>query len=523
MDTIFYLYKHTMVNRIKKALKKPVTYVWIAFILFYCIIIPFSFKTMLEEFQMDSPAGMAALMAVMAFWIIPVNLISYAKRKGLIYTKSDVHFLFPSPISPKKILLYAHIKGIFMNLVLNIISTLLGGFLFHIVWWKLAIYFVFSLLFENLLEGCLMLLLYGNERLGAKGRKVIVALTYGLLGLVVLIALHFFTAQGFSFNTVLYFLHSDAVQLVPVIGWYIAVIHLIFVGPGVATIIGTVAYFVFLAVLLFMALRMKCTGEYYEEAMTFAEDYAELREKQKQGSMETRIGKKTKYGKATVAYNGYGAKALFYRQLLEYKKSKFFIFDVNTLACLGGAVLMIYLHHVEGGFGDVTPFVIPGLMAYLIFIFTNMAGKWGKELKYAYTYLIPDTSFKKLFYATLMQLIQAAVNGAILAVPLGLWLGYSPITILLCILAYVVLSAAKLYALAVTEIITGNVLGTVGKQFFHLLIEGIVIMFGILGAVAGAMLGGELLAYVLMIVFVLLMNIGLMVIAALNFEKMETA
>lgn len=522
MDTILYLYKHTFANRVKTALKKPVTYVWAAFILLYCIMIPFSFKVLVDEFQMNSPQGMAAFLTAMGFWIIPVNLISYAKRKGLLYTKSDVHFLFPAPVSPKMVLLYAHIKGLFLNILINIIGSILGAFLFQVDVWRMLIYFSFSLILENLLESALMLFIYGSEMLGDKGRKLIVVISYGLLAALVVIALVIFSNRGLSFDSVLYFLHSDAVKMVPVIGWYVAVIHWIFMGPTTMTLIGSALYGVFLILLLVVALRMKCTGEFYEDAMTFADDYAEIRAKQKAGSTEMmRIGKKTKYGKANVSYKGTGAKAIFYRQLLEYKKSRFFIFDVNTIASIGGAALMIYLNYSEGGFGEANVFVIPGLMAYLIFLFTNMSGKWGKELKYAYTYLIPDSPVKKLFYATLMQLIQAAINGALLAVPLGIVLGYHPVVIVLCIVAYVVLSAAKLYALAVTELLVGNVLGATGKQFFHLLLEGIVIGFGIAGAVIGALLGGEMLAYILMIVFVVVQVIGLMVIAAMNFDKME--
>lgn len=522
MDTILYLYKHTFVNRVKTALKKPVTYVWAAFILLYCVMIPYSFKVLIDEFQMDSPQGMAAFLTAMGFWIIPVNLISYAKRKGLLYTKSDVHFLFPAPISPKKVLLYAHIKGLLLNLLINVIGSILGAFLFRVSVGKIMIYFFFSLILENLLESALMLLLYGSEKLNEKGRKLVVMLSYGLLIALVVIALVIFSNRGFNFDSAVYFLHSDAVKMVPIIGWYVAVVHWIFMGPTLMTVIGSALYGVFLAVMLVLALRMKCTGEYYEDAMTFADDYAEIRAKQKAGSTDMmRIGKKTKYGKANVSYKGNGAKAFFYRQLLEYKKSKFFIFDVNTLASIGGAALMIYLSYAEGGFGEAAPFIVPGVMAYLIFIFTNMAGKWGKELKYAYTYLIPDAPVKKLFYATLMQLIQSVINGALLAIPLGVYLGYHPVVILLCIVAYVVLSAAKLYALAVTELLVGNVLGATGKQFFHLLLQGIVIGFGIGGAVIGALLGGEILAYILMIIFVLVQVIGLMVIAALNFDKME--
>lgn len=50
----------------------------------------------------DSPAGLTTVLTVVALWSIPANLISYAKRKGLVYRNCDVHFLFPVPVNPKK-------------------------------------------------------------------------------------------------------------------------------------------------------------------------------------------------------------------------------------------------------------------------------------------------------------------------------------------------------------------------------------------------------------------------------------
>lgn len=47
------------------------------------------------------------------------------------------------------------------------------------------------------------------------------------------------------------------------------------------------------AVILFAAaFRMKCGGGYYEEAAKFADDYAEMRKRSKNGEMVMGIGKK---------------------------------------------------------------------------------------------------------------------------------------------------------------------------------------------------------------------------------------
>ena len=523
MGAIAYLYRRIFANRVKVALRKPVTYFYIVFILLYAVMIPFSINVLLEKYRMNSPEGMAAVLTAFAFWVIPGNLVAYAKRKGLIYRKSDIHFLFVSPISPKKILLYAHIRNLLIQTVLNMVIAILGGILFHVEWWRVGIYFLFSIIVENLLEGGIMLLLYGTERLTQNGRSLVVKGAYALVGILFLIGIYTYITQGLSLQSIMGFLHSDMVQMVPVVGWYIAVLHLIFVGPTAVNLAGTAAYALLLILVMTLALRMRCTGAYYEDAIKFADDYEEILVNRREGRIDKRLGKKQKFKKADVKYKGSGAKAIFYRQLLEYRKNRYFIFDFNMGAALVAGAGIAYLCAVEEGMGDLTPFIIPGVTAYVIFIFTTLSGKWSKEISSPYTYLIPDTAFRKLWYATAMQHIQALVSGILITLPGAVVMRMSPLTAVLCVAFYVILNANKLYALAVAEAVTGNVLGRVGKQLFQLFIQGIVIGFAFLGALVGVLVGGLNLAYILMNVFLLLATLLFMLAAALNFYKMETA
>lgn len=101
-------------------------------------------------------------------------------------------------------------------------------------------------------------------------------------------------------------------------------------------------------------------------------------------------------------------------------------------------------------------------------------------------------------------------------------MGMPPGITALCIVCYIVLSANKLYALAVAEAAVGNTLGTVGKQLLQMLIQGLAITSAVLGAVMGMVSGGILWAFLLMDVFLILFTGVFMVIAVLNFYNMET-
>lgn len=525
MGAIGYLYRRTLLNRVKKALRKPMTYLYLVLVLFYFTAVPVTLRTMVEAAGGDSPRGMVMVLTALGFWSIPGNLVAYTKRKGLVYRNCDVHFIFPAPVRPKQVLLYAHLKTLIVQVLINSFAVVYGSLLFRVEGWRLVLYFLFSIVIENILEGGIMILLYGNERMGEKQRAFLVKAAYGLEGVLVLLGILAYFRGGLSMNTVADYLQSDLLQMVPVVGWYISVLHLLFLEATVANVAGTVCYVLLLITVVTAAWRMKCTGAYYEDAIKFAEDYEEVLESRRQGNTMKRLGKKQKFGKASIKWRGRGARALFYRQLLEYKKSKYFIFDISTFVAVLAGGVMAYLYVREGGFGSLEPyrfFLIPAVASYLIFVFTAVNGKWAKELSSPYTYLIPDTVFRKMINATAMQHIQSLVNSCLITLPGAVVMGMPPGITVLCILFYVVLSANKLYALAVAEAAIGSTLGTAAKQLLQMLIQGMAIGSAVLGAVMGMLSGTMLTAFLLMDLFLILFTILFMVIAVLNFYNMET-
>ena len=53
MNMIFYLYRKTFKNRVKRALKKPVTYIYAAFVILYFYFIFRSFPVFFELFEVE--------------------------------------------------------------------------------------------------------------------------------------------------------------------------------------------------------------------------------------------------------------------------------------------------------------------------------------------------------------------------------------------------------------------------------------------------------------------------------------
>ena len=272
------------------------------------------------------------------------------------------------------------------------------------------------------------------------------------------------------------------------------------------------------------AWKMKCTGEYYEDAMKFADDYQKMRENQKKGVASIPWKKKNKLRAASVEYKGAYAKAIYFRQMLEYKKNPTFIFGWNTLLCfgLGAAIAVIsYFNDAVSEFGAGKIFIVPAVVSYVVFVFSGYATKWSKELDNPYTYLIPDSPLKKVWYATKIEHMRAFVDGILVTLPGAVVLGLSPAMTILTVLLYVCLNANKLYYNMLADVLIGNLFGNVGRSLVRMLFQGFAIGIAAVAAVAGGLLVGLEVGFFLMILVMGILTFAGATVASLSFNRME--
>lgn len=524
MGGLRYLYLTSMKNRIKRALHKPVTYVYLVIGIAYLAFLCSGLGPLITQWGLDTPKGLVFILSFVCCFFTPAGLASYAQRKGMLFRPSDVHFVFSSPVNPKTVLLYAQLMQYLLNFVVSSVFAVLGITFFGISPWKMIIYFILAFVVENILEGSLVILLYGNERFSDNVMKWVARGLYLLIAALILFAAYLYFFVEPSFSVLGLFLDHPFVQCVPIIGWNIAFIRLLILGPTTVNVICTILYVVSALLLFIMAKKMKCTGGFYEDAMKFADDYQELLNKKKQGEAG-RLGKRQSYKKASVEYKGGGAKAIFYRQLLEYKKNRTFIFSWMTLVNLAVSGFLTYA--VVTGKKDgmdmmAQYFLLPGAAAYITFLFSGYKTKWSKELENPYTYLIPDTPFRKLWYATLLEHIRSIIDGIALILPLAVAIKMSPVLILLNLLLYVCLQANKLYFNVLSEALLGDVLGATGKSFLRMFGQMIVISLAVVIAVIiWAVTQSYELAFCGILVYMVVITVLLAIGGSATFSKME--
>lgn len=521
MRGLAYLFIKTTQNKIKKSLKKPVTYLWVIFSVAYIVMIVASLGTMIDSFHIGNPEGFTLIASLGIFFFLPTNIITYAKRKGLIFKQSEVHLVFPSPVNPKWVLMYAKIKQILLAMLLNLVVATIGIIYFKLPVIQMILYFILAFVVESILESSLTILLYGNEKLTKKQLTLLCRSLYLIIAVLLGFGAYLFFAYRASWEIINIFLSHPVIQCVPIIGWNIAFLRLIMLGPTMLNVICTALYCFTTLILYILAYKMQCKGEYYEEAMQFADDYAVKLEKNKKGQVGLPF--KQKLGKATIVYKGKYAKAIFYRQLLEYKKSRFFIFGMASLVSLiAGIAIAVFGYYNYDEIKQLAAFIIPGVSAYITFIFSGYATKWSKEMSHPYTFLLPDSPARKLWYATLVEHIRAAVDGALITIPAAITLRLNGIQIVLSILVYICLQANKLYLNVVTDAIMYKYLGNVGKQLFRVFMQGIIIGVCAVGAILGGLFLGIEVGYIFMIIISVAVTALLALIASKSFENMES-
>ena len=509
-------------NNLKKAVHKPSTLIALIFAIVYGIFIVFSLGTLAVTIRMDSVRGLLIILTVWSIYATLGNFMAYSSRKGIIFKPGHAHFVFTAPISPKLVLLNSAWMNYLVSTILWIVLAIGGLTVFQVAPWKVLLFFLIGCVMELALEVAIMVFLYTNDRLPEKLMKGIrIAIKVILIGFTLLIVLYF-RKNGMSVESASAFIDWEVLQMIPVIGWQIAVYRLILLGPTLLNVICSCLYAVTVILAVAAVWRMRCDGGYYEEAAKFADDYAELKKRQKNGEAVFSIGgRKRKFRQIKERINAKGAKAIFYRQLLEYKKEKFFIFSKVTLIAVVIAFFLCYTLRDTAEESGVAELFLLGVIAYMSIVMSGYLGKWENELKNPYLYLIPDTPMKKLWYATLMEHVKALVDGSIICIPVGIFWHVEPVYVVFCILIYAVLQADRLYTKVIAQCLVGEIFGKTGQDLLRMCIQ-----FALLGMGAGvAVLVGIFintgLIFPILLAYSVMVTAAMGFLASLRFETME--
>lgn len=396
-------------------------------------------------------------------------------EKGSSYFRfSDVNLVFTAPLSPSKVLLYGFIKHTGTSLLIVLftifqIPNVKNNFLLadYGIWMILL-----AILFYSLLYPILGMILYTFASHSSKRRKMIkrvldVSMLLFILGFFMEILI-----QQSLLDAAMTYLNGDVFSWIPLVGQLTTI--------GTAAVYGASPAF-YLSILIltgmlvvFVVVLYKVELDYYEDVLSATEQTERRITAKRQGrdaSLQQRKARKVKGG-----FSSYGARVIFEKSMLEYRKTSYFLF-------FDKASLIIILAAVSFNFflpdGRSSIFFPLFFSAYMLFFFI-VQGKWPQEMDKPYVFLIPESNGRKLIYMTLPENIKNLIDGILLFAISYFVYQTNLAVILLCIICYTLYGAVYIYGDIVSRRLFGSVHSKAMQIFIKLFVSFIVVLPGII-------------------------------------------
>lgn len=443
MNAIGYLLCTILKNKILSLRKKP-----LYLIIYGCIAVTVVLtivtsnlgdKSALAIKEYSDIRILYAIIALIALLFLVTQIITGLSSGSTLFNMADVGLLFVSPISSQKILIYGLIKQMGMTLlsaifILYQVPTIKKSFglgMETIVY--LLIIYAIIIFFTQLIAIATYILTNGNSF----RKKIVKIVLFGIIALIILgIYYQYIMHHQGIIESAMNVLTFRPFQFIPVVGWSVMFAWGIIHGSIIYIILPLGLYLISsVAMILLFTLR---DGDYYEDVLGYTEMYHAKLQDAKSGKMNSNFTKVKLRNNKTGMSSGMGASAIFYRHLLEKKRtSRFMFIDMYTiLASIGSGFLCYYVKQ------PYSVYIVLGVLLYLQ-IFMTMFGKFSYELSKPYIYLIPEKSIKKVIFSALVTFLKPCVDAIIIFTVVCIFSKTSPI--LNIFLAFVYISTCAVF------------------------------------------------------------------------------
>lgn len=520
MKSLLFIIRRTLKNLIKGVFKKPSLIIGYIFILLFVVGMLFaSFAMPAGLLRSGSPSLFVGIMSLVFIFMYYTTLKVGIEKGSTYFRMADVNFTFTSPIMPNHILLYAFIKqvgGTFLFLFIAIcqIPNLKNNFAMQSygTWMILLAAVVYALSYP-----LISMILYSWATKSSNRKKLlkrifdVMALAVAVLFLINLAKTRNIVA---SMDEVF---NNPVAKYFPVIGWTSSIATAAINGFTTEFWVGVAGMALLIVGASVTLYRMNL--DYYEDVLEGTE-YVEAAMKAKREGNNMNFNLKIK-NKVKQRLSGTGASSIFFKFLLELRKTAFFMFfDRTSITVIIAAIAFKFIMPDEAGALSLA--LILFFAAYMLLLIQMQSGI-GKELEKHYIFLIPESSQKKLFFITLGEHVKNLFDGFVLFTISGIVFKASFTLVISCILAYVLFGAVYTYG----DILTRRMFGRVHSKGLLIFIKAIanllIIVPGIIGGgIAFAMTESEVLMICIMAGWSFILATTLFVFSAGILNNLET-
>jgi len=515
MKPLIYIIKKSVKNSLLELKRKPAKLIGyiIVFILLSLTLI-FSGDKSSQRKTLD-PALYNTIVGIVILIFTAPDLYSSINNGATFFRGADINLVFISPTSPQKILVYGFIKQIYTSFIAVFFILFQAPTLYRFNNIKSygVIVAVFGLFIMLIFNSILKILLYSIASKNDKN-KFFLKTTFNILGTIIVIAyfieLYITKSPG---TAIISLLNSSAISYIPVYGWVRSIILSSMNGIGIT-------FFIYIT--LIIASGALCSYiiqsfelDYYEDVLASTELKEKAISATRRGEkVFIQTGKKPRVRKVQYTKKGKFASAIFWRQILEYKKTGFGFINI-------GSVIYGVIAITAGLYSPLKDLrMILGGMIYLQLIFT-FASKWQKDLSNPYIYMLPDQAFKKVIYATTVDNFKNLIDGTVVFVITGILFKSSILLILLNIIAFVSIGSLFIYGGILTRRILGSGNNIVFKSLIRMAILVLIIAPGIVLLTVLYSFAGMFIAYMIFIAYNILFSSLIIFLGKGVFENIE--
>lgn len=519
MRPLFYIIVKSLKNGIKELVKKPgklIAYLILAAMIILPLLMAPKNQLRASEININLYGSIAT--ALILLFSVP-ELLSSLNNGASFFRGADINLVFTAPFSPQKVLIYGFIKQIYNSFiaVFFLLFQIPNIYRFKNIKSYGIIFIIGGLFLMLLVNSIIKMLLYSICSKNNESKKLIKNI-FKLL-LILIVVLYFFSLNKFKSPVVAltYMLNHKTISYIPIYGWAREILMTGINGVTSITVVYFLLLVLFSGICIYIIYSMKL--DYYEDVIASTELKETAITATRRGEKAfLNNGKKARVRKVTYTRRGAGASAIFWRQMLEYKKTGFAFINLAS-------VLYLVIAITAGLFLPIKDLrMIIGFMIYLHLIFT-FASKWQQELSNPYVFMIPDGSFKKVMYSTLLDNMKNLIDGSIVFIITGILFKSNPILIVLNIIAFAAIGSLFVYGGVLSRRVFGNTSSLVLTSLIRvglliLIVAPGIVVFGVLNAINNS-LTGEITAYLVFIAYNLLFSSIIILLGKGIFENIE--
>lgn len=462
MKPLKYILVKSLKNIVRDLKKKPIILIAYVFVILAFILMTVaSFFTNAGTLKESSLDTYGVIISAVLLGVFYFDVKQGIDSGASFFRLADVNFVFTAPLSSNQVLLYGFIKQFFrtfyMLLFLSFqIPNLISNFPINMAGILIVYISTFFLFFTMPIIGMLIYSITSkSEKIRQNFKKGLNAVIYFFVGSFLFIML-----QNKDFGkTLSIILNSDYFTMIPYIGWFKAILLCAVKGIDFTFYLNVTLVLVSTVLMVVVVYRMKT--DYYEDVLAATERMEEFLKVRKEGkSGGAGIWKSRKIKKVKHSYKGNGAKAIFLRHMLEYRKTGLFFINRNT------ALIFLMGFGAKYLFPEADIIAIFTFSVYMLFFF-SLQGKWVHELEKPFIYLVPAKSAAKVFYATLAENLKNGVDGLVLFAAVGMVYKFDAVTVVLSALAYMTYGAIYTYG----DVLTRKIFGSTHSRNFEVFMK----------------------------------------------------